>query len=170
MEGSAEEIVEAYLKSFHSIGKRDVIRSRCNRFELKMPYWVNNNGDPVGAYRFGDDYVLRFEFNFLEPMLNINPGFAIREAYGRRIFTSHLLDDADFSFKSELFGKVVIDTYINLPMMAPGTYEVIFGVRDENEINVLFSEGELWLEINVAGPPKNGAAGVLWHTSKWQQT
>jgi lipopolysaccharide transport system ATP-binding protein len=169
-EGTTDEIIEAYLNSIHSTRKREVIRSKCNRFELKMPYWVKKNGDPVSGYKFGDDYLLRFEFNFFEPVTKINPGFAIREAYGRRIFTSHLLDDPDFTFSNELFGKVVIDTDINLAMLAPGNYEVIFGVRDENEINVLFSERELWLEINAIGPPKNGADGVLWHTSKWKLT
>jgi len=56
---------------------------------------------------------------------------------------------------------------LNLPTISPGKYEVIFGVRDENEKTVLYSEGELWLEINAIGPLKNGADGILWHTSKW---
>ena len=167
MEGPREKIIEAYLNSIHTIPKRDVIRSKCGRFELKMPYWVNSNGDPVSGYRFGDDCILRFEFVFHAPVPRINPGFAVREAQGRRIFTSHLLDDPNFSFSGVLTGEVRLDTNINLPMMAPGTYEVVFGVRDENEKTVVFSEGELWLEINGVSHAKNGADGVLWHTSQW---
>lgn len=169
MEGATDGVVEAYLNTLHSTDKRDVIRSKCNRFQLKMPYWVNNDGDPVAGYKFGEDYVLRFEFEFFEPVSKINPGFAIREPYGRRIFTSHLVDDPDFRFDVDLDGKVTIDTHIKLPMIAPGMYQVIFGVRDEYEHNVLYSEGELWLEINTIAPSKNGADGILWHTSKWKR-
>ncbi|QWV95067.1 ABC transporter ATP-binding protein [Geomonas oryzisoli] len=168
MEGGTDEAITTYLNSLQPSARRDVIRSKCDRFELKMPYWVNRKGEPVTGYRFGDDCILRFEFNFLVPVRRINPGFAVREAQGRRIFTSHLLDDGAFAFPDQFTGKVVIDTDLNLCSIAPGTYEVVFGVRDENEQNVLFSEGELWLEINRSGPAKNGAEGVLWHTSSWQ--
>jgi lipopolysaccharide transport system ATP-binding protein len=168
-DGTTESVIEAYLSSLHCAEKREIIRSKCGRFELRMPYWVNRKGEPVSGYKWGEDYILRFEFNFFQPVPRINPGFSVRDMYGRRIFTSHLLDAPDFRFNSELSGKVVIDTDVNLPMIAPGTYEILFGVRDENEKNVLYSESELLLEVNAVGPAKNGADGILWHTSEWKQ-
>jgi len=166
--GTTEKVIETYLSSLHSVEKRERIKSNCGRFELRMPYWVNRQGQPVDGYKFGESCLLRFEFNFLRPVPNINPGFAVRDVYGKRVFTSHLRDDPEFHFAKDLYGKVVIDTDINLPMLAPGTYEVILGVRDESERNVLYSEGELFLEIDAVGPPKNAADGILWHTSIWK--
>ena len=77
------------------------------------------------------------------------------------------MDDKKFSFPHDLEGAVTIETLIDLPTLAPGIYEIDFGVRDENENTVIFAEGEVLLEITPRGPRKNGAAGLLWYTSDW---
>lgn len=168
--GKPDDVIDYYLASAKSSSKREVITSKCERFELKMPYWINCDGKKVSSYQCGSDIVLRFEMNFLKPVPKINPGFAVRDIFGRRIFTSHLRDDPAFSFEKELSGKVILDTDLQLESLAPGRYEVVFGIRDEYEKTVIYSESELWLEIFSIGVSKNGADGILWHTSRWIMT
>jgi hypothetical protein len=48
-------------------------------------------------------------------------------------------------------------------------YSVFFGVRDENENTIIYSEEELTLEIGQI-QMKNAGYGVLWHTTKWMIT
>ncbi|MEM8827724.1 MAG: ABC transporter ATP-binding protein [Cyanobacteria bacterium P01_G01_bin.19] len=167
-QGDVEGIVDQYFLSGHeTIGARETITSKCGRFELTSPYWINNEENKIKVYNFAENYRLRFEFNFKEPVSRVNPGFAIVDYMGQRIFTSHLADDPRVDFNRKLEGRVVIDTEINLPTLAPGVYGIIFGVRDEYENTVIYSEGELNLEIEGT-VHKNGAGGVLLHTTDWK--
>jgi lipopolysaccharide transport system ATP-binding protein len=166
--GKTDSIIEKYLQINPETTRiREIISSTCNRFNMVFPHWVDDKGIPTSSYKFGDNYRLRFEFFFLESVQKINPGFAITDVYDQRIFTSHLLDDKLCKLAENLIGNVTIDTDVNLPSLAPGTYKVIFGVRDEFENTVIYSEDELTLHIESAHP-KNGASGILWHTSKWE--
>ena len=101
-------------------------------------------------------------------MKRINPGFALIDSNGQRIFTSHLLDDKNFRFNKPLQGKVVIETDMDLPSLAPGYYEAIFGVRDEYENDAIYYPDEVIpLSIGQAFS-KNAGGGILWHTTKWK--
>ncbi|MEM6254354.1 MAG: ABC transporter ATP-binding protein [Cyanobacteria bacterium P01_D01_bin.156] len=167
-EGAIERVIEQYSLAVSNVSvHRKTILSKCERFELRLPYWIDADGKRTTVYSFGENYKLRFDFNFLEPVKQINPGFAIVNNLGQRIFTSHLLDDEKARFDRNLLGEVTIETEINLPSLAPGIYWVIFGVRDENENTCIYSETELSLEIG-ASKSKNGAQGILWHTTDWQ--
>jgi lipopolysaccharide transport system ATP-binding protein len=169
-DGVATEVIEKYLQAnLESSSNREIIVSKCKRFELKLPYWIDDEGNKVEVYTFGENYRLKFEFNFFELVKRINPGFAIVDNSDQRIFTSHLLDDEDCNFSNYLIGKVIIETNLNLPSLSPGLYRVIFGVRDEYENTVIYSEGEVKLQIE-ASRSKNGAGGILWHTTNWKIT
>lgn len=166
-QGNIEDTLDSYfLQNHQAINARKSILSDCGRFKLTMPYWVDREGNKVDVYSFGENYRLRFEFDFLEPMSFINPGFAVVDYLGQRIFTSHLADDGRVIFDRKLQGKFTIDTDLNLPSLSPGVYGIIFGVRDEFETTAIYSEGELNLEIEGT-VNKNAAAGILWHTSDW---
>ena len=85
---------------------------------------------------------------------------------GQRVFTSHLLDDGTFVKPSLYKGEMILDTEFDIDTIAPGIYPVSFGIRDEKENTILYSEDELMLEIgNIQ--VKNAGYGVLWHTTKW---
>ncbi|QDL09318.1 ABC transporter ATP-binding protein [Brasilonema octagenarum UFV-E1] len=167
-EGDIDNVTSAYLSAAKTSNFRAVMRSNCGRFELKRPFWVNDKGQEVYEYAWGESYRLRFEFYFFEKVSRINPGFFLVDDEGRKVFTSHLLDDQQFKFTKPLSGKVIIDTDFNLPSLAPGEYQIVFGVRNESEHDAIFFDDELiQLKIVYLEPPKNGTGGMLWHTSKW---
>jgi lipopolysaccharide transport system ATP-binding protein len=169
-DGVATEVIDKYLQAnLESFSNREMIVSKCKRFQLKLPYWIDDEGNKVEVYTFGENYRLRFEFNFFELVKRINPGFALIDNSDQRIFTSHLLDDDNYDYSNSLTGKVLIETELNLPSLSPGSYRVIFGVRDEYENTVIYSEDEVKLQIE-ASRTKNGAAGILWHTTNWKMT
>jgi hypothetical protein len=85
---------------------------------------------------------------------------------GQRVFTSHLLDDNSFINPTVFNGEMILDTEFDLATLAPGMYMVSFGMRDEKEKTILYSEDELILEIGNVHL-KNAGYGVLWHTTKW---
>ncbi|MBW4477257.1 MAG: ABC transporter ATP-binding protein [Tolypothrix brevis GSE-NOS-MK-07-07A] len=166
-QGNIDEVTSAYLSVTKTSNFRPVMRSKCGRFELKRPFWIDDKGEEVTEYAWGSSYKLRFDFNFLEQVSQVNPGFFLLDDEGKRIFTSHLLDD-DFRFKTPLKGRVIIDTDLDLPSLSPGEYHIVFGVRDESEEDAIFYDDELIkLKILYLEMPKNGVGGFLWHTTKW---
>jgi lipopolysaccharide transport system ATP-binding protein len=167
-EGDSDHVVDRYLAGASKGSGRETFRSSCGRFELQKPYWIGEDGEAVAGYRFGEDCALRFEFVFHEEVERINPGIALRDMSGRLIFVSHLVDDPGFHKAGAFNGRVLIDTRFGLPTLAPGMYGVAFGVRDEDENTVIYAENELFLEITPHGPRKNGAGGVIWHTTAWR--
>ena len=78
-----------------------------------------------------------------------------------------MADDRSYKARHTYEGHVILDTNLDLPSLAPGHYVVTFGIRDENENTVIYSENDLMLEITQGQTQKNAAAGILWHTSKW---
>lgn len=166
-EGGVDDTIDRYLQltTTTSLFKESYL-SDDGRVRLKMPYWINNKGDIVKYYTYGDSIVLRFELEFLSSFSEFNIGFGINRMDGQRIFTSHLLDDNSFKKPALYSGKMVLDTEFNLNSLAPGMYMVSFGIRDEKENTILYSEDELKLEIGSI-QLKNAGYGVLWHTTKW---
>lgn len=168
--GKTDEVIDKYLQTTISFDSpRDYILSDDKRIRLKMPYWLNHKNEPVKFFSFGETIKLRFELEFLEKFSSFNIGFAVIRSDGQRVFTSHLLDDPEFKNPRVYHGHLTLDTDFNLPSLAPGLYSVSFGLRDENEHTILLSENELSLEIGQINM-KNAGYGVLWHTSKWQQS
>lgn len=165
--GQTNDILSNYLDNMKSSGgKQKGFISKCKRFKLKTPYWVDENDNEVISYNFGENYKLRFEFEFFENVKSVNPGIAVVNMTGQRIFTSHLLDDKNIYLKN-LQGKVIIDTELNMRSLSPGNYQVLFGVRDENEQTVIYSDKDINLQISGSSLNKNAADGVLWHTGNW---
>lgn len=166
--GDVNTVVNAYARFADSKGKRLKMTSKCGRFELEAPYFIDEKEKRTGDFPFGSKIKLRFNFTFFEEMKRVNPGFALIDSNGQRIFTSHLLDDKDFKFDRPLKGKVIIDTEIDLPSLAPGYYETIFGVRDEHEIEAIYYPDEI-IPLNIGQTfSKNAGGGILWHTTKWK--
>jgi lipopolysaccharide transport system ATP-binding protein len=166
--GGVDEIIDDYLAYNKVKDKaRTEIVSDDGRFSLKAPYWLTDKNESTNLYLLNDAIKLRFEFDFYEEVKQINPGIAIVRLDGQRIFTSHLLDDPNYKKPKSYKGKMTIDTEFDLTSIAPGIYSVIFGVRDENEKTVIYSENELQLEIGHI-QFKNAGYGILWHTTKWE--
>jgi lipopolysaccharide transport system ATP-binding protein len=168
--GEVDKTIEKYLQST-ALNKstREIIISDDEKIKLKMPYWINEKNEIVKFFSWGEKIRLRFEFEFLKEMRTFNPGIAIVRMDGLRIFTSHLLDDHHYKKPKSYLGPLVIDTEFNIETIAPGMYSVFFGVRDENENTIIYSEEELTLEIGQI-QMKNAGYGVLWHTTKWMIT
>lgn len=165
--GTVDKAVENYLsQSVYTSPTRKNIQSKCGRFSLKMPYWVDENGNTVSIFGYGDKKFLRFEFEFNQPVRKINPGFAIETFDGIRMLTSHLADDETFLRKNPYSGKVIMQTEFDLTTLAPGNYNVIIGVRDEFDHTVIYSDTEIGLEIGQIRSV-NGGYGLLWHPTRW---
>jgi lipopolysaccharide transport system ATP-binding protein len=166
-EGEVDDTIDKYLQLTSATKKfREHIISDDGRVRLQMPYWINRAGDVVKYFTFGEKITLRFEIEFLSPFDQFNVGIGINRLDGQRIFTSHLLDDHSFKKPSVYKGKIVIDTEFDITTLAPGLYIVSFGMRNEKEETILYSEDELSLEIGNIHL-KNAGYGVLWHTTKW---
>jgi lipopolysaccharide transport system ATP-binding protein len=165
--GEVEETIDKYLQlTSAKLKERDYIASDDGRLRLKMPYWINENGEVVKYFTFGQKIILRFEIEFISSFSQFNIGFGVNRMDGQRIFTSHLLDDHSFVRPGIYNGNLTLDTEFNISSLAPGIYNVSFGIRNEKEETILYSEDELNLEIGNVHL-KNAGYGVLWHTSKW---
>ncbi|MCX6291818.1 MAG: ABC transporter ATP-binding protein [Bacteroidetes bacterium] len=169
--GHPDETIEKYLDEsvLPSEHKRNHIESKNGSFTLRLPYWVDEEGNPVTVYNYGSNYRLRFEFDFHRQVKMVNPGFAVLNRDGSRIFTSHLIDDQRCEIPKDVMGRVVIDTDLKIPELEPGRYQVIFGVADEHNYAHISAneETEVVLEIATTNKIKDGAKGLLWHTSEW---
>lgn len=166
-QGEIAHIATLYNEVASTISNDDKeLVSKDGRFSLKKPYWVDANGERVTFFAVGEKICLRFEFLFSSDVTRINPGFAVLDSQDQRIFTSHYLDDSG-SISHEIYkGAVTLDSFIDIPL-APGVYKVLFGVRDEFDNTVIYSEN-LILEVQQT-VTKNGADGILWYTSKWNR-
>lgn len=167
-EGGVDDTIEKYLQTTVVNNKvRETIISDDGKIRLKMPYWMNERDEIVKYFSWGEKIRLRFEFEFIKEMKTFNPGIAVVRMDGQRVFTSHLLDYHQFKKPKSFFGQITIDTEFDITTIAPGMYTVIFGVRDENENTIIYSEDELTLDIGYV-EMKNAGYGVLWHTTKWE--
>lgn len=169
MNDDASKTVEHYLSHAPSVAgqQREILHSDDGRISLKMPYWVNTEGKNVSSYVFGEDPCLRFELEMKVPVDGMIIGMALITRDGNRLFTSHSGDDKNFNLPAGLNGKVVIDTFLNLPSISPGVYEIVFGIKDRSNETLIFSSGELILDIEYIRKEKDGDEGLLWHTGKW---
>ena len=166
-EGRVDETIDKYLQLTSTINEfRENIISEDGRVKLRMPYWINNKEEVVKYFTFGERITLRFEIEFLSSFRQFNIGIGVNRMDGQRVFTSHLLDDNSFINPTVFNGEMILDTEFDLATLAPGMYMVSFGMRDEKEKTILYSEDELTLEIGHVHL-KNAGYGVLWHTTKW---
>lgn len=170
--GDATSVLETYVKDFNILSdkKRKIIKSKCGRLSLKLPYWIDDKGNEVLSYTFGENYTLRFEYVFHEKMKGINPGMAIVSKDGFRVFTSHLNDDFNFKMPEVLEGNVIIDTHINLPSLSPDTYQVLFGTNDDLNHTIIDANNEMEVQLQIieGNKEKEATHGILWHTGSWK--
>ena len=89
LEGPTVEVIDCYLSSAPSRTEARIFSSSCGRFDLRKPHWVNDQGKNVVGYRLGHHCKLRFEFLFKQPVPKINPGFRMKDRFGKTIFVSH---------------------------------------------------------------------------------
>ena len=169
--GASEDVIGKYLTSSVAIGDhvRERILSADGSFALRRPYWVDESGNEVGSYPYGSRYRLRFEYDIMKPVRAINPGMALLNRDGSRLFTSHLVDDTSCSIPGGNPGKLIIDTDLDFQELEPGRYQVIFGT-DDGQGNVLLGprdETEVVLEITPSNRTKQAQHGLFWHTGKW---
>ncbi len=170
---TSAKVVEQYLHDSVQMSerKRVSIPALDGSFTLQLPYWVNENGEEITTYSFGSDYRLRFEFEFYNDLSFLNIGIALMNRDGSRIFTSHSVDDKTFQSNSRFTGKMTFDAHLDLPDLAPGYYQVIFGVADEyaNALVNAKSDVEVLLDITETNKIKDGANGILWHSGEWKR-
>ncbi len=166
-QGEVENTIEKYLQMTSLTREvRDFIISNDGKVKVKMPFWLNRKEEIVKFFTYGDTITLRFEIEFLVPFHQFNIGIGINRLDGQRVFTSHLLDDHSFKRPTVYKGIMILDTEFDITSLAPGLYMVSFGMRNEKEETILYSEDELTLEIGSVHL-KNAGYGVLWHTTKW---
>lgn len=170
---NSSKVVEQYLHDSVQMSnkRRKTISALDKSFTLQLPYWVNNAGEEIPAYSFGSDYKLRFDFEFHRELTFLNIGIAVMNKDGSRIFTSHSVDDKSFQSFSTYNGKMTFDAHLNIPELAPGYYQVLFGVADEHTHDYVnaSSEVEVILDIAETHKIKDGANGILWHTGHWKK-
>jgi len=166
-EGEVDSAIDKYLQlSSLTTNGREFIISNDGRVKLRMPYWINKSGDMVKYFTYGENIILRFEIEFLTSFDQFNVGIGVNRMDGQRVFTSHLLDDHSFIKPTSYKGNMILDTEFDITSLAPAIYMVSFGIRNEKEETILYSEDELILEIGSVHL-KNAGYGVLWHTTKW---
>jgi lipopolysaccharide transport system ATP-binding protein len=168
---TSAKVVEQYLHdSVHiSESRRKVIESVDKSFILTLPYWINESSQEIVSYPFASDYTLRFEFEFRRELSFLNVGLAVLSKDGSRIFTSHSIDDKSFNPRQKFTGHITFDAHLDLKTLAPGNYQVVFGVADERGTSLIPVSGEVEviLEITELQKIKDGADGILWHTGTW---
>lgn len=170
---SSAKVVEQYMHDSVQLSerRRRAIKSLDNSFTFQLPYWVNQAGEEVSTYTYGSDYRLRFEFEFHSEIPFLNIGLAVLNRDGTRIFTSHSLDDKNFQSHGKFSGQLVFDAHLNLPELAPGYYQVIFGMADEDKNAYVNASNEVEVILDIAETQKikDGANGILWHTGSWKK-
>lgn len=171
-QGNIETVIDDYIKTSlePDTKPREKIRSACGRFTLKLPYWINSKGETVNQYEFGSNPILRFEFDIHETAPVIQPGMALLNKDGNRIFTSHAVDDTSLRIPRNVNGRLVFDTELDVPELAPGSYQIIFGASDDRGHVLIppMQSPEVVLSIQETNRHKDGASGILWHTGKWR--
>lgn len=170
---NSSKVVEQYLHDSVQMSnkRRKTISALDKSFTLQLPYWVNSAGDEIPAYSYGSDYKLRFDFEFHKELTFLNIGIAVMNKDGSRIFTSHSVDDKSFQSFNTFKGKMTFDAHLDIPELAPGYYQVLFGVADEHTHDYVnaSSEVEVILDIAETHKIKDGANGILWHTGQWKK-
>jgi lipopolysaccharide transport system ATP-binding protein len=169
MQGHTSEVVERYLTSSTPHKNRDSKKnlSSCGRIEMGLPSWLNSSGESVSRYQYGDNPCLQFELQFKENVQGIVFGIGVNTHDGVRIFTSHSIDDINFTQSEFPKGSCYIRTKLDLPSLAPGSYNIVYGISDKAGAVLLYSENEIQLEIESTQNVKDGANGLLWHTGSW---
>jgi lipopolysaccharide transport system ATP-binding protein len=167
--GPSAQIVEEYLtQAFTTTGRHaESLQSADGGVRMRFPYWVNDKGDPVNAFAYGEEPILRFDLLLDRPVPGLVVGFALSTKDGTRLFTSHSNDDPAFRIPDPANGALTILTRMNLPSLSPGVYDITFGLKDRDHQTLLYSENELMLDINYIRKEKDGDEGLLWHTTQW---
>ena len=63
--GDVNSVVNKYSSFADSRSRRQKMTSKCGRFELRAPFWVDESGKASSAFAFGSKFKLRFDFFFL---------------------------------------------------------------------------------------------------------
>ncbi len=170
MQDDSAKVIEHYLTSTTIRKKSTDLRkiSSCHRIELEAPHWVNESGKQVELLPFGENPCLRFNLKINETVRGLVLGFGVNTRDGNRIFTSHSMDDPQFVKSDFEPGVYCIESRLDLPSLAPGVYDVAYGIKDHSGATLVYSEDELQLEIGFTRKLKDGDQGLFWHTGSWK--
>ncbi|MFM7728221.1 MAG: Wzt carbohydrate-binding domain-containing protein, partial [Flavobacteriales bacterium] len=163
MNDTAPKVIDHYLSSAltRKNSVDDIKVSSCKRIELQAPCWLNASGLPTDIVPFGENPHLRFKLRIKDPIKGVVLGIGLDTLEGNRIFTSHSIDDLSFGKIDFEPGEYTIDTYFDLPTLAPGFYNVTYGIKDHSGDTLLYSDNELQLEIGFTRKMKDGDKGIL---------
>jgi lipopolysaccharide transport system ATP-binding protein len=169
--GSASEIIERYLADssvFAEAAENTLLVSACGRIRLSTPVWVDTQNQPVRDYHFGDLPRLRFRVEVLQPVKGLVAGYAVRTQEGSRLFTSHSMDDPSVGQRDLEPGTYVFEASPDLPQLAPGRYDVPFGIKDRSGHTLVYSDDRLQLNIEKTARARDAEDGWLYHTGSWR--
>ena len=171
--GSAQETLDSYLSiSLNTImSKTEHTEQNAidNLFKVKAVRWIDKKGNSVDYYHYGEENILRFTVYFPKPIKNIGFGFALLNNQLERILTSHHVDDISNDMPKTFKGTITFDLQLGLRTIAPGTYNIIVGARDQTTKKTIFySERYHPLKIYESDILIDGASGYLWHPGKWR--
>ncbi|HEY9221329.1 MAG TPA: ABC transporter ATP-binding protein [Lutibacter sp.] len=170
IDGDTKYVINDYLSNRFTktdITEIELITSTCKRLILKTPYFVDADLSTKYNHLQGDITRLFFHLNFLEEFKNIVIGVAMEDVEGNRIITSHSIDDSFFKISKRLIGKIDFLCEINTKNLAPGNYNIMYGIRDEANNNILKSENQLPIfieEINKI----DGSEGIFRNVGSWK--
>jgi hypothetical protein len=169
--GSASEIIENYINdssTFPEAADSSLLVSACGRIRLSTPVWIDVQNQPVRDYHFGDLPRLRFSVEVLQPVKGLVAGYAVRTREGSRLFTSHSMDDPSVGEKDLEPGIYVFEASPDLPQLAPGRYEIPFGIKDRSGQTLVYSDDRLQLNIEKTARSRDAEEGWLYHTGSWR--
>lgn len=169
MQGRTSDIVDHYLDSTITRQQTSAQKrvSSCGRILMEPPSWLNAKGEFVERYHYGENPCLQFELEFKENMKGVVVGIGLNTRDGNRIFTSHSVDDSSFTQTEFIKGKYTIRTQMDMPSLAPGHYDLVYGIKDNSGATLLYAENDIQLEIESTRKIKDGDQGLFWHTGSW---
>ncbi|MBD8390047.1 polysaccharide ABC transporter ATP-binding protein [Dysgonomonas sp. BGC7] len=142
--------------------------SSCGRLKLRTPYFLNEQGIPSEIFSQGENINVVFEFEMLEPLKKIVVGVALNDMQDSRVLTTHSIDDNNFApTPDQLRGKVKIMASLKTQYLAPKSYQIFFGVRDEANNNIIKSKNPLLINIDPSRK-LDGNDGILVNAGNWQ--
>lgn len=161
------QVIDAYLResSFFVTTRESIYKTR--DIIMKNPSLFNEKGNPQGIFAVGEPIVCRFEIEFLRAFKRFCLGIALNSINGDRILTLHSVDDKNFNITEPVKGKVIIECVVDLKILAPGKYYLLFGMRDEAGRNIIRTTEPVSLIIE-SEKDIDGKEGFLRCKGNWR--
>jgi lipopolysaccharide transport system ATP-binding protein len=167
--GETQHIIDKYLSIGSEITKRkeEWITSTDNRLRLRTPYFVNEINQTQEIFSQGEGVKVIFEIEFIDEFKKIMVGVALNDMQDNRVLTSHSMDDENFEPPYPLKGKVKFECHLATELLAPRDYQLVFGIRDEANNNILLSKQPLPISFDPIRSI-DGDAGFIINAGYWR--